>query len=252
VFYVLSKTLDILFSPITWVIAISILGFLAPRLQNARFACLASAAILYLFSITAVSNPMLRHLERMSEPSMRPTITYDAVIVLGGLVEHGAEQTWNEPSYNDNVERLLVAFDLLRKGRAKNAILTGGRNGPDDPSPEGSTLAKQLQDWGIEPGRLLIDDSARNTRENAVESKRIADARSFKTLLLVTSAFHMPRAAAAFKTVGLQTDLLPVDHRSVDQPVDGSALLPRATALETSSLVLRELFGRVVYGVVWH
>ena len=90
----------------------------------------------------------------------------------------------------------------------------------------------------------MLERESRNTRENAERSLRIVRERGWKSLVLVTSAMHMPRAAATFRKAGLDVDLLPVDHRYA--PWNGS-WLPRTEALERSSDALRELAGRLVY-----
>jgi uncharacterized SAM-binding protein YcdF (DUF218 family) len=94
---------------------------------------------------------------------------------------------------------------------------------------------------------VVLERESRNTRENAERSARIVRERGWRTLLLVTSAMHAPRAEAAFRGAGLAVDVLPVDRRSGDRP---GSFLPRATALDRSTEALRELAGRLVYRAV--
>lgn len=90
-----------------------------------------------------------------------------------------------------------------------------------------------------------MEAASRNTRENAIETARVASARGWRTLLVVTSAAHVPRAMGCFRALGLEPDVLPVDRRVTDgRPGEW---LPRARYLERSTGVLRELAGRVVY-----
>jgi uncharacterized SAM-binding protein YcdF (DUF218 family) len=67
------------------------------------------------------------------------------------------------------------------------------------------------------------------------------------SLLLVTSAAHMARAAGCFRAVGLTPDTLPVDQRALPPAWDAWSPLPRAVHLAQSELALRELAGRLVY-----
>ena len=124
---------------------------------------------------------------------------YDAVILLGGVTEGRAEATWGERSFNNSNERLLETFDLLRTGTARNAILSGGTThaarGAYSEAVEADSLADQLAAWGIARDRLVIEDAARNTHENATLSAAIVRARGWKSVLVVTSASHMYRAA---------------------------------------------------------
>src|SRR5439155_2260254 len=119
--------------------------------------------------------------------TMKDDVTYDAVIVLGGFVDDAATRTWGVSTYSDAVERMLVSYDLLRTGRAKVAILSGGSatSGGTENS-EARAIARQLEAWGIEKERLVIEDQARNTHENAVESVRIVRERGFARVVLVT------------------------------------------------------------------
>jgi uncharacterized SAM-binding protein YcdF (DUF218 family) len=250
-FFVLSKLLDVALSPLTWAIVLCLLGAIAvlqksPR-RGMRAAPLAAACVLYVFSIEPVSNALARRLEAPAVPTARANVTYDAVILLGGLVD-SATGAFGQRSYNDNVERLLVTFDLLRAGRAKFAILSGGPVEPEaGEASEARVLAAQLSDWGIAKEQLVVEDRARNTRENAVESARIVRDRGWTKVLVVTSAFHMPRALECFNAVGLQVDTLPVDRRALDLTHRTVSYLPRSGALNQSTNALRELAGRLIY-----
>ena len=55
---------------------------------------------------------------------------------------------------------------------------------------------------GLEEGRVIYEDRSRNTTENAEFSRDIARPRPEETWLLITSAFHMPRAVGCFRRVG--------------------------------------------------
>ena len=246
-FYALSKTLDILLSPLTWAIAFAAASALRAR-HWFRWAGLAAACILVTFSCGHVSNALVRHLEREAPSTIRAGITYDAAILLGGAVDHDATRAWGKVSYNNNSERLLATFDLLRTGRAKNAILSGG-SAPDDPVNEARTLGDQLAVWGIDRSRLILEDRAMNTAENAVKSALLVRERGFRTLVIVTSAFHMSRALDCFRAVGLDVDADPVDYRSFDPATTSLKLLPRSDSLADSTAALRELAGRLVYRV---
>jgi uncharacterized SAM-binding protein YcdF (DUF218 family) len=68
-------------------------------------------------------------------------------------------------------------------------------------------------------------------------------------VLVVTSAFHVPRAAGCFRAAGVEADFLPVDYRIRD-PGEDQHWLPRAEYLTQTSRALRELLGRLVYRVL--
>ena len=249
-FFVLSKTLDVLLSPLSWAMLLLIAGLVRHKGTIPAWAPLGALAILVFFSLEPVSNTLRRRLESSAQRTERRNVTYDAVVLLGGLVQEDPMLAWGMPAYNDHAERLLSTFEALRSGHAKAAILSGGAWKPGQTVIEADVLASQLETWGIDRSRLIIEDRSRNTRENAEFSKAIIDAHQFKRLLLVTSAEHMPRALDCFHKVGLDPDALPVDYRSYDPAQSTGSLVPRAGPLADSAAAIRELVGRIIYRLV--
>jgi uncharacterized SAM-binding protein YcdF (DUF218 family) len=250
VFLVLSKTLDALLSPLTWAMLILLAGIVRRRATIPLWAPLGALLILVFFSVDPVSNALLRRTEMSVQRTERPSITYDAVILLGGLVEDGPTQSSGMPSYNEHVERMLATFEVLQSGHARQAIISGASWHADNPVVEARVIATQLERWGIDRSRLLVEDKARNTRENALFSKQIADAHHLKRVLMITSAAHMPRALDCFQKVGLDVDALPVDYRSYDPSQNKGSFIPRAASLADSVAALHELVGRFIYKLV--
>jgi uncharacterized SAM-binding protein YcdF (DUF218 family) len=249
-FYYLSKTLDALLSPLTWATLLFLiaLGLSAKRRRAALICGIAGLLILLIFSSEAVSSVLWRIMEAPAVTTMQPGVQYDAVIVLSGMVDDVATEAHDQPSYNDNIERLLAGFQLLREGKAKSVLLSGGSGRFDRSGPvEADVLAQQLEKWGIDKTRIVEERLSRNTRENATESAKVVAQQHWSSLLLVTSAFHMPRALACFRAAGLKVDTLVVDYRT---GAHSGGWFPRAGALAGSTAALRELFGRVVYRIV--
>ncbi len=248
-FYFLSKTLDLLISPLCWVLVLIAAGFFR-RFEAHRKKFLASSiAILWIFGLEPVANGMWRLLESDAGPPPPPEARWEAVVLLGGVVDPAADPlvvAANGASYNDNVERLLRTFELLRSDRAKVAILSGSM-GDRDPDSEAHRLGRQLEAWGIARERIVIEPRAMNTRENAVFSAEILKARGIERFVIVTSAFHMERSRECFSAVGLHPDTFPVDVRTHPFAVTFASFAPRASAFEVSSAALREGFGRWVY-----
>ena len=254
-FFVLSKLLDVFLSPFTW--ALLFLALAIPwrrprrpaRWKRRRLAGLAGLGILLFFSLESVANRLQYRLEHMTASTYRPDVTYDAVILLGGVGDERVAVETGQPSYNDNVERLVATHRLLADGRARLAIVSGG---PELPAlaehSEARVLARQIIAWGVEPSRVILEDQARNTHENAVYSQRIAKERGFEKVLIVTSAFHMRRAAECFEAVGMEVDRLAVDFRAHRSDGPGTtSWLPRAKYLAASTGTLREMAGLWIY-----
>jgi uncharacterized SAM-binding protein YcdF (DUF218 family) len=247
VFLVLSKLLDWLLAPLSWALLL-LAGAALARGRPRRAVALAAsgAAVLVAFATEPVADRLDRLVEGGARSTFRPDVVYDAVIVLGGVVDGPATRASGEVELDRSVERLLRAWELLRAGRARAVLLSGGVVVPQPGDvPEGDLLAALLARWGIPPAQIVVEARSRNTRENAIESSRVAAARGWRTLLVVTSAAHMPRALGCFRAVGLEPDALPVDRRAGDG--QGRAWLPRASSLARSTDALRELAGRLVY-----
>jgi uncharacterized SAM-binding protein YcdF (DUF218 family) len=250
VFFFLSKILDLSFAPLSWVIVLlgAALVLRRRRPRAAPLLVVAALALAVLFSLEPVANSLTRSLETPRATTMHDGVTYDAALLLGGLVDERATESYGPPSYNDNAERMLTTFDLLRTGRVRYAVVSGGPvEGAKTKVIEAQAIADQLVAWGIAPDRIVVDGRAVNTRENAVNCARIAHERGWEQLVVVTSAFHMPRALACFRAVDLPVDALAVDYRSFDPETAGASWLPRAQYLAQSTAALRERAGLLVY-----
>jgi uncharacterized SAM-binding protein YcdF (DUF218 family) len=251
VFFALSKVLDLLVAPLTWSLALGAAALLlrgrAPRRATALG--VAALAILGLCSLQPVSQRLVRLAEAGTQATVDPGVTYDAVIVLGGMIDPPATRASGTLELTAEADRIVTALLLLRTGRARSVLLSGGLADarPGDRS-EADWLATLLRADGIADDRIVVEGRSKNTRENAVESARIVAEHGWTRLLLVTSAWHAPRALGCFRAVGLAPDLLAVDRRTGDGR--SPTWLPRAVYLEASTEVLRELAGRVVYRVM--
>ncbi|WP_434388757.1 YdcF family protein [Melittangium boletus] len=249
-FLFLSKLLDLLLAPLSWGLLLLATGGLVRR-GRARLATglqVLGGLTLYLFSTEPVANLLQRWVEADAVSTYQEGRTYDAVIVLGGMVDADASERSGLPEYTPAVERVLRGFELLRSGRAGAVLLSGGTL---DTRPgalvEADILGRQLELWGIAPERIVRETRSRNTRENALESERLIRERGWTRLLLVTSAAHLPRARGTFEAVGLHPDTLAVDVRAHGFYPHTGWWQPRASNLSAGSDALRELFGRFVY-----
>lgn len=246
-FVVLSKVLDLAFAPLTWALALlALAALLRGRGRAPRALATGAAAVLVGFSSPRVANAIQRRAEAGALPTYRPGVVYDAVVVLGGVLDVDAARRSGELELRDEADRLVRAFELWRTGHARAILVSGGLVAPHPgDAPEADVLRDALVTWGVPPDAVLVEDRSRNTRENATETARLAASHHLGTLLLVTSAAHVPRALGCFRAAGLAPDVLPVDHRGEE----GGGWLPRASALAQSTAALRELAGRLVYRV---
>lgn len=254
-FFLLSKLLDVLLSPLWWAL---LLGLFAVKWRGRepgrarRCVARAGVALLIVFSTEQVATRLLRTLEESARTTLRDDDPpFDAVIVLGGIVEEPAMRSSRDrPSLNDNVERVLEALRLLREGRARHILLSAGSQAQSADQPQESTvLLEFLLRSGVAREQIVLDTRSRNTHENAVESARIVRERGWTRLVAVTSAFHGRRAQGTFRAVGMNPRWVLVDRRSRIAPRWGALDLwiPRAKSLWMSEFVLREMAGWWIY-----
>jgi uncharacterized SAM-binding protein YcdF (DUF218 family) len=248
-FHVGHAVFDPLFDALVLLVLSLVLRKRAPKLSRGLPA--AALGLLLVFACPAVANRLMFALEHPTITTIQPDVTYDAVIMLGGTMDGMATADTGAPAYDEAVERILTTFDLLRTNRARFAIISGtswaAQTG--EAEPESRLIVRQLVAWGIDPARLVADEVSRNTRENAIESVRIAREHGWTRDVLVTSAAHMKRARGCFAKEGLGADTLSVDFSAYDPARHWSHWSPNTPALSKSTAALREWVARLAYRV---
>jgi uncharacterized SAM-binding protein YcdF (DUF218 family) len=144
----------------------------------------------------------------------------------------------------------MQALKLYREKKVGKIILCGGPstlNASDSIEPQ--RLKKFLILLGTEPKDLLLEDASRNTHENAVNMKAVADYYfPNKTLLLVTSGWHMRRAAACFAKEGIKVIPYSTDRYGGPAKYEFDYLfLPSSSTLFNWEKLTHEWFGCIVY-----
>ena len=211
------------------------------RLRLAIWLSLSGAGLLYALSTDVAAGTLLRPLENRHSFAAE-AVNVDFIVVLGGGVEvqPGPDGAREVPS-RGSLARLNRALELARELTVP-VVLAGGRGpGAGQGSPEAAIGAAYLQRMGLPAERLLRESDSQTTWENA---RNVVAALAPRRLLLVTSAYHMPRAVLAFRSAGV-TEVLtaPGDYRA--QPGAGTWLdwLPNGSALHDSTTALREYVG---------
>ncbi len=247
----LSKLLPLAVLP-EGLLALILLGTAACTWRGAhRPAFLLSVSAVGLFLVSAnpmVANGLMATLEKQHQVDPRTIAPADVAIVLGGAV-HSPAPPRQDPELGEAVDRVWYAARLYRTGHVKRIIVVGG-NLPWWPGgePEAAVIEKLLVELGVPAASIQTGGTSRNTFENALEAKALMQKQSFATGLLVTSAWHMPRALAIFKKAGVPVTPAPCDYRSGDE--HSRTLLdwiPNAQAFSMTSSALREWMGYYVY-----
>ena len=196
--------------------------------------------LLLIASVSVAGSLLLRPLETQF-PVWRQTPTGQVVgiVILGGfhldshvasaLDSHGASE-WSGIR-SGMAERIMETVRLSKLYPEAKILYSGG-------GAEAQLGRKVLMRLGVEHEKIIIEDQSRNTAENAKLSKITAAPKQSEKWLLVTSAFHMPRAMGAFRAVGFAVEADPVDFRNSKADVAGR---------EKAVLALREYIALFAY-----
>jgi uncharacterized SAM-binding protein YcdF (DUF218 family) len=195
---------------------------------------------LYVFSTPLVSSAMLRSLEQPSQPITNA----QAIVVLGAgivLLPDGS----SEPD-RLSLERLVGAARAARL-RANPVLVAGGRF--DERPAIASVLARSLQrDFGIEA--RWVEDRSHTTGENAVEAWKILNAGGVSRIVLVTHAWHIPRARLVFERLGFEVTAAGVGQVE-ERPFNVYSLMPSAEAALESYYAWHEIIGLRWYEIAF-
>jgi uncharacterized SAM-binding protein YcdF (DUF218 family) len=139
----------------------------------------------------------------------------DGIIVLGTAIDTEVAAARGPVALTDNAERLTTALAIARAHPEAKLLYSGGSGalGEDEPA-EAPFAGRFLTAMGLDPARLLLEGRSRNTYENALFSKALAAPQPGQVWVLVTSAFHMPRAVGVFRKLGWEVIPYPVAFKT--------------------------------------
>jgi uncharacterized SAM-binding protein YcdF (DUF218 family) len=140
-------------------------------------------------------------------------------IVLGGAEDRLVGGERGAPALNEAGERLVEAAVLSRRYPEARIAFSGGDAGLLYTSgSEAEGAESLLTALGVPEDRLILEAKSRDTYENAVflkeELGRNGELGPGKRWLLITSAYHMPRAIGTFRKAGFEVEAWPVDYRT--------------------------------------
>jgi uncharacterized SAM-binding protein YcdF (DUF218 family) len=202
------------------------------------------ALIIYACSTTALANLLVFPLEN-SFPPIADKGDAKEIVVLGGGYNDRSPETGMGGSLAPAAEkRAIYGLELSRLYNLP-LIYSGGIG--FDVRSEGSEAEAAQRLWlslGVEKNRITIENESLDTKGNA---SGVAVLSKGEALILVTSAFHMPRAMLSFERAGLRAIAAPTDYRAKRSALTWADFLPDTSKLEVTRLALHEYIGLLYY-----
>ena len=204
-------------------------------------------ALLYACATPLVATLIAQSLESQSTPvSIADAPQADAIVVLGGGVstlvrpDRSADTYWHHAS--DRFERGIAAF---KAGKAPWLALGGGDALVDEGPTLSEWIKRQAIDRGIPERALIVGGAANYTTDEGAGLTTELRARGVRTILLCTSAYHLPRARLIYERLGLTVLPLPCDFdtRGTADRFSMKLLLPRGLALAQTETCVKEWIG---------
>lgn len=247
-FFLLSKLLHFLLSPVTWIAGLLLWAVLT-RNDRRKKRLLKGILLLFLF----FSNPfILDEFNRLWEvPATDESQLglYDAAIVLGGVSSY--DPGMDRVQIHRSFDRVIQAIRLLHSGTVRHIIFTGGSGSVRHQDiKEGVQMKKLFAELGLPEDAVIYETESRNTHENATMVKKIIDERFSHSgkFLLITSGFHMNRSYACFTKEGIPVTPYSTDRSAGPRKWEiDHMLIPNSSALWGWEILFHEWVGVVTY-----
>ena len=217
-FFFLSKILGFFALPSNFLFMLALFGILLMATRFARVGRVMLVAAVLLIAVLGLSpagNWLIYPLEAQFPKWDASRGAPDGIIVMGGTIGPENSAARGEPALNELAERLTEIAGLARRFPSARIVFTGGNASLSAGGPAEAEFVRALfESFGIARERILLEDKARSTFENAVFTKKLVDPKPNERWLLVTSAHHMPRSVGVFRTANFPVEAYPVDWRT--------------------------------------
>lgn len=217
-FFILSKTVAFLLLPSNLLIVFGLIGLvlMATRFRRAGLRMVvASLLLLAVLGFSPLGGILAHVLESRFPPWDATRGAPDGIVVLGGGIASTLSGDYDEPILTSDGGRVTAIAKLARAYPNARILYSGGSpNLFGAGTADGKYLLRLLDSFGIARERVMVEPRSRNTFENAVFSKEMANPKPGERWLLVTSAQHMPRALGSFRQAGFPVEAYPVAWRT--------------------------------------
>ena len=249
-FFVLSKIVWWLIAPLRLLVLAQLTGLLLVWRKWRRLGwslLLASATAFVVIIFTPVPSLLLHPLEhRVAAPARLPD-KLDGIILIGSAQQTELTHAYGMPHMSGNAQTMTAFVGLARRYPQAKRVFSGGSGMLfPNPWPESTVVQMFFQEQGLDPASLMVEEKSRNTHENAAFSKAIVRPRPGERWVLITAAFHMPRALGVFRKEGWDVIPYPVAYRTLPE-LKWEASPDPVGQFEKLEIALHEWIGLAAY-----
>lgn len=245
-----SKVVGFFALPSNLLIVLALAGILLMRTRFRRFGqglVIGAILLLTVLGISPVGNALMLPLEERFPKWEAKGGAPHGIVVLGGAISPDVSAARNDVALNEAAERMTAIAKLAREHPSARIVFTGGSGRLFGGASEADFVTGLFESFGIPRDRIVLERRARNTVENAVNSKALIKPKPGERWLLVTSAHHMPRSVGIFRKAGFPVEAYPVDFRTPGQAGLTDPFGSLASGLARTDTAVREWTGLVVY-----
>ena len=205
--------------------------------------------IFYVLSTSVFSNFIMKEVEgKYYYPNLKGVTKADAIVVLSGMMRINEFENNHILEWED-IDRFFKAIELYFSKKSNTIIFTGGKSPYNITKiSEGDVLKQYAIKFGVKMNDILVTKEVLNTSEESIAVKNLIGIK--KSIILVTSAFHMKRAKSIFEKEGFKVIPYKVDYKTPPNlSLNFIDFLPSSTGLRRTEIALRELIGRLYYSL---
>lgn len=249
-FFIASKVLGFVAAPSN---ALALIGLVGAALAAFGFRGAGSGLMAFavfgvaIAGLSPLGNLLLLPLEERfpkAEVGLAPT----GLVVLGGSFDSVVAGSRHEVALTDAAERLTVVAELARRWPEARIVFSGGSGTLlFEGATEADLAERMFVSFGIARERITLEGASRNTVENARFTKNLVAPKPGERWLLVTSAYHMPRAVGCFRGAGFEVEAWPVDYRTRGPEDAFRPFSSVSGGLRRVDIAVREWVGLVAY-----
>ena len=249
--YILSKVIGFFIRPFNVIVILAVLSFvIRGKIWRKRLRWVAVGVFVF-FSMPFIYDVFILMWEVPAVPIHEINGTYEVAVVLGGTADVEREPRDRLFFQHGGAERITHAVNLYKAGKVKKILFTGGNPRLfEDPKRDNRPIYDFYLMCGVAPEDIIMESASRNTHENALFVKRLLEQKGLEgRVILLTSAYHMRRAVACYRKVGLEVTGFSTDFYS-PKPQDRwrfESFVPSPMIMDYWGRLIKEWVGYLAY-----